>query len=192
MPSCAPRAFPRSQANSYPPRAPRRVKIRAWYVSNIRDIFREPPRCGSQSVFFGAPLRARASALPFWSSMPAQKGRARLLPNRHVDSRVPASLAPPAPSSRHFPPHPFITNSLLRSCGRYTRQRTWKMRQDAAEISSKRPPFTPDPRPAFQRTSLILDRTFVSIAHTRATHANHRHTTPYTPNFHRGQSSAVS
>ena len=97
----------------------------------------------------GAPLRARASALPFWSSMPAQKGRARLLPNRHVDSRVPASLAPPAPSSRHFPPHPSITNSLLRSCGRYTRQRTWKMRQDAAEISSKHPPSTPDPRPAF-------------------------------------------
>ncbi|KAL1678528.1 hypothetical protein EV122DRAFT_278097 [Schizophyllum commune] len=66
------------------------------------------------------------------------------------------------------------------------------MRQDAAEISSKHPPSTPDPRPAFQRNSLILDRTFVSIAHTRATHANHRHTTPYTPNFHRGQSSAVS
>ena len=66
------------------------------------------------------------------------------------------------------------------------------MRQDAAEISSKHPPSTPDPRPAFQRTSLILDRTFVFIAHTRATHANHRHTTPYTPNFHRGQSSAVS
>ncbi|KAL1701054.1 hypothetical protein EV121DRAFT_294639 [Schizophyllum commune] len=35
-------------------------------------------------------------------------------------------------------------------------------------------------------------QTFVSSAHTRATYANHCHTTPYTPNFHRGQSSAVS
>ncbi|KAL1671207.1 hypothetical protein EV122DRAFT_256654 [Schizophyllum commune] len=64
-------------------------------------------------------------------------------------------------------------------------------RRGAAEISSKHPPSTLDPRPAFQ-SFRILDRTFVFIAHTRATHTNHHHTTTYTPNSHCGQSSALS
>ena len=82
LPSLIPFSRRRSQAIYSTPRSRRHPKFCPRYVRDILDIvavFSERPRASA------ALRRARAGALPFWFSMPSQKGRPTLNSNFGAD-----------------------------------------------------------------------------------------------------------
>ena len=136
--------FTRSEANSIPPRAPRRAKIRARYVSNMLNIIFELFRRQRETA---APLEARAAARCLSGSqcLPKREG--------HASSQT--------ATSKFLPP----TFGALRSCRASSSastfhseqstaaiqpgnaSRTRRTRRRAAETFHQQPPSTLDPRP---------------------------------------------
>ena len=139
--------FPRSQANSVPPRAPRRARTHARYVRNILNITFELLR---RQLETAALLEARAAARCLSGSqcLPKREGHAssqtatsKFLPPTFGALR--SCRASSSASTFHSEHHHAVLQPANAS-------RTWRTRRRAAEISPQHPPSTLDPRPAFQ------------------------------------------
>ena len=139
----------------------------------------------------GAARGARGRALPFRLSMPSQTGRARVFPNRHVEILPPDLWRPPL-----LPRVMKRLNILFRtgSCGHTAGKRVnghGKRVHTPRRYPTNTLP-TPSIRarhstyPTFFRRNLRDYRTYAPSA------GDKRHTTPRAPEFHSGQSSAVS
>ena len=146
LPSRPPTRFPRSQANSIPPRAPRRARTHARYVRNILNIIFELLR---RQLETAALLEARAAArcLSCSQCLPKRDGHAssqtatsKFLPPAFGALR--SCRASSSASTFYLAPSPAVIQPANTS-------RTWRTRKHAAEISNQHPPSTLDPRPAF-------------------------------------------
>ena len=164
LPSRPPTRFPRSEANSIPPRAPRRARIHARYFRNILDIIFKLLRRQRETA---ALLEARAAARCLSGSqcLPKREG--------HASSQT--------ATSKFFPP----TSGALRSCRASSSASTFYLEQAPAVIQPANastslenaytrrgdtpptPSLHPRSAPGIQHIRLSFDGTFVYIAHTR-------------------------
>ena len=169
LPSRPPTRFPRSQANSIPPRAPRRARTHARYVRNILNIIIDfLPRQRETAALLEA--RAAARCLSGSQCLPKREG--------HASSQTATSkFLPPtlgalrfcraSSSASNF--YPEQSPAVTQPANAY---RTWNTRRRAAEISHQQPPSTLDPRPA------IIISDFLStepscLSHIRASRRRH-------------------
>ena len=169
LPSRPPTRFPRSQANSIPPRAPRRARTHARYVRNILNIILELFRRQRETA---ALLEARAAARCLSGSqcLPKREG--------HASSQTATSkFLPPTfgalsrcrASSDAFSFHSEQSTAVIQPANA---SRTWRTRRRAAEISPQQPPSTLDPRPAFNISDFISTEPSC-VSHIRARRRRH-------------------
>ena len=149
----------RSQAIYSTPRPRRHPKIRPRYVRDIPDIVIIFSERASASA---ARRRARASALPFWFSMPSQKGRPALNSNFVGDAA--SRAVRPRHSSSNFrtfhlqcSPAPSISPHVQHNTRNFNAPRTSSQRPTCKALPTirDRGPTTP---------GLILAQTYALIA----------------------------
>ena len=169
LPSRPPTRFPRSQANSIPPRAPRRARTHARYVRNILNIIFELLR---RQLETAALLEARAAArcLSCSQCLPKRDG--------HASSQTATSkFLPPAfgalrscrASSSASTFHSEQSTAAIQPGNA---SRTRRTRRRAAETFHQQPPSTLDPRPVLIISEFITTEPSC-LSHIRASRRRH-------------------